>query len=242
MASITDTYALDMTPGAIPAVVHLSQYDSGARELKFLLYAGSRPYTPQNGSTVTIRGGKPDGTIYEYVCTVSENAVTITPTTQMTAVKGIHEAEIRIYNGSDMIGTANIRIMVEQSPFPESFRASATELPIIEGASKAAIDAEEYKNAALNSQNAASTSAAQAANSATEASRSASAAATSEVAAKTSETNASNSAKAAAASEKNAMSATPDGYASLASTFNALGLYVDSEGYTCQAIGEEAKD
>lgn len=242
MGKIEDTYALDMTPGSIPEVVHLSQYDTGARDIKFLLYAGSRPYTPQNGSTVTIRGGKSDGTIYEYTCTVSGNAATLTPTTQMTAVKGIHEAEIRIYNGSDIIGSANIRIMVEPSPFPESFRASATEIPLVEGAHKAASDAEEYKNSALNSQNAASTSAAQAANSAEASSRSASAAAASETAAKTSETNASNSAKAAAASEKNAMSATPDGYASLASTFNALGLYVDSEGYTCQAISGETQD
>jgi hypothetical protein len=242
LGKIEDTYALDMTPGGIPEVVHLSQYDSGVRDIKFLLYSGSRPYTPQTGSRVTIRGGKSDGTIYEYECTVSGNSVTLTPTTQMTAVKGIHEAEIRIYNGSDIIGSANIRIMVEQSPFPESFRASATEIPLVEGAHKAAYDSEEYKNAALNSQNAASASAAQAANSAAESSRSASAAAASETAAKTSETNASNSAKAAAASEKNAMSATPDGYASLASTFNALGLYVDSEGYTCQAIDEEAKD
>ena len=231
-----------MTPGSIPEVVHLSQYDTGARDIKFLLYAGSRSYTPQSGSIVTIRGGKPDGTIYEYECTVSGNTATLTPTTQMTAVKGIHEAEIRIYNGSDIIGSANIRIMVEPSPFPEIFRASATELPIIEGANKAAFDAEKYKNAALNSQNAASASAEQANNSATESSRSASAAAASEAAAKTSETNAANSAKAAAASEKNAMSATPDGYASLAATFNALGLYVDSEGYTCQAISGETQD
>lgn len=240
MGKIEDTYALDMTPGSIPEVVHLSQYDSGARDIKFLLYAGSRPYTPQTGSTVTIRGGKPDGTIYEYVCTVSENAATVTPTAQMTAVKGIHDAEIRIYNGSDIIGSANIRIMVEQSPFPESFRASATELPIIEGASKAAIDAEEYKNAALNSQNAASTSATQAANSATEASRSASAAATSETATKASETAAASSAAAAAQSEKNAMSATPSGYSTLADTFNALGFYVDQDGYVCHAINSEA--
>lgn len=240
MASITDTYALDMTPGAIPAVVHLSQYDSGARELKFLLYAGSRLYTPPTGSTVTIRGGKPDGTIYEYACTVSENAATVTPTAQMTAVKGFHDAEIRVYKGSDIIGSANIRIMVEPSPFPESFRASATELPIIEGASKAAIDAEEYKNAALNSQNAASTSATQAANSAAAASRSASAAATSETATKASETAAASSAAAAAQSEKNAMSATPSGYSTLADTFNALGLYVDQDGYVCHAINSEA--
>ena len=242
MEKIEDTYALDMTPGAIPAVVHLSQYDSGMRDIKFLLYAGSRPYTPQTGSSVTIRGGKPDGTIYEYTCTVLGNAVTVTPTLQMTAVRGFHDAEIRIYSDSDMIGSANVRIMVEQSPFPESFRASATELPLVEGAHKAAYDAEEYKNSALNSQNAASASATQAASSAMAASKSASAAAASETASKTSEANAANSAKAAATSEKNAMSATPDGYSSLASTFNALGLYVDSEGYTCQAINTEAKD
>lgn len=55
-------------------------------------------------------------------------------------------------------------------------------------------------------------------------------------------TAAASSAAAAAASEKNAMSATPDGYSKLASTFNALGLYVDSDGYPCHAINDEAQD
>lgn len=53
---------------------------------------------------------------------------------------------------------------------------------------------------------------------------------------------AASSATSAAASEKNAMSATPDGYSKLASTFNALGLYVDSDGYPCHAINDEAQD
>ena len=55
-------------------------------------------------------------------------------------------------------------------------------------------------------------------------------------------TAAASSAAAAAASEKNAMSATPDGYSKLAGTFNALGLYVDSDGYPCHAINDEAQD
>ena len=55
-------------------------------------------------------------------------------------------------------------------------------------------------------------------------------------------TDAAGYAGAAAESAKNAMSATPDGYSTLASTFNALGLYVDSEGYMCQAISGETQD
>ena len=54
--------------------------------------------------------------------------------------------------------------------------------------------------------------------------------------------NAAQSASAAAESAKNAMSSTPDGYSTLASTFNALGLYVDSEGYMCQATNGETQD
>lgn len=219
MPSITDTYSLDMTPGTIPAVVHLSQYDIGEREMKFLLYAGSKPYSPPDGSTVTIRGGKPDGTIYEYSCNTSGNAVTVQPTEQMTAVKGFHDAEIRVYNGTNIIGSANLRIMVEPSPFPEGYRVSTTQIPAIEGAAQAATDA-------LASRNAASAYKSQAADSASAAKNSATAAAASETAAKDSESAAKNSAAAAATSEKNAMSATPDGYNELASTFNALGLSV----------------
>lgn len=42
------------------------------------------------------------------------------------------------------------------------------------------------------------------------------------------------SAKQAADSAANAMSGTPDGYADLAKTFNALNLYVDEDGDVCQ--------
>ena len=71
---------------------------------------------------------------------------------------------------------------------------------------------------------------------------SASSASTSATNAAASEANASNSAAAAAISEANAFSGTPEGYAELASTFNALGLYVDSDGYICQALFGETKD
>ena len=81
-----------------------------------------------------------------------------------------------------------------------------------------------------------------AAQSAGQAAASASSASTSATNAAASEANASNSAAAAAISEANAFSGTPEGYAELASTFNALGLYVDSDGYTCQALFGETKD
>ena len=81
-----------------------------------------------------------------------------------------------------------------------------------------------------------------AATSATSATQSANNASTSATNAAASALSASNSAAAAAISEANAFSGTPEGYAELASTFNALGLYVDSDGYTCQALFGETKD
>jgi hypothetical protein len=241
-----------MEPGGVEPSVHVSQYDAGSR---ILLFDFGPSYSIPAGASVSIRGTKPDKTGFAYPCTIASGKASIVVQDQMTVCAGRVPCEVRIEVDGTRIHSATFVLYVKPSALADDTKISETELPIVEGAQRAASAAEESKNAALSSQNAASSSATQAANSAKAASGSASAAAASATASKISEANAADSAKAAAASataskiseanaadsakaaaasEKNAMSA--------ASAFNALGIYVDSEGYACQAINEEPKD
>lgn len=231
---ITEQLRLNLIPNGIPPVIHVSQYDVG-RTLQFIIYNGSSQYVFTSGESAILLGTKPDGHIFIYDLTISNNVLSIDTTEQMLAIPGNVKAEIRVQGADKDIGTANFIFDVEESPIYKDIIYSDSEIPAIE---KAAANIGQAKDAASQAQayrNGAQTAA-------TNAAASASSASTSATNAAASEANASNSAAAAAISEANAFSGTPEGYAELASTFNALGLYVDSDGYTCQALFGETKD
>jgi len=231
---ITEQLRLNLIPNGIPPVIHVSQYDVG-RTLQFIIYNGSSQYVFTSGESAILLGTKPDGHIFIYDLTISNNVLSIDTTEQMLAIPGNVNAEIRIQGADKDIGTANFIFAVEESPIYKDIIYSDSEIPAIE---QAAANIGQAKDAASQAQ-AYMTNAQTAA---TNAAASASSASTSATNAAASEANASNSAAAAAISEANAFSGTPEGYAELASTFNALGLYVDSDGYTCQALFGETKD
>ena len=231
---ITEQLRLNLIPNGIPPVIHVSQYDVG-RTLQFIIYNGSSQYVFTSGESAILLGTKPDGHIFIYDLTISNNVLSIDTTEQMLAIPGNVKAEIRVQGADKDIGTANFIFDVEESPIYKDIIYSDSEIPAIEQAAAnigqakdAASQAQAYRNEAQTA--------------ATNAAASASSASTSATNAAASEANASNSAAAAAISEANAFSGTPEGYAELASTFNALGLYVDSDGYTCQALFGETKD
>lgn len=231
---ITEQLRLNLIPNGIPPVIHVSQYDVG-RTLQFIIYNGSSQYVFTSGESAILLGTKPDGHIFIYDLTISNNVLSIDTTEQMLAIPGNVKAEIRVQGADKDIGTANFIFDVEESPIYKDIIYSDSEIPAIEQAAAnigqakdAASQAQAYRNGAQTA--------------ATNAAASASSASTSATNAAASEANASNSAAAAAISEANAFSGTPEGYAELASTFNALGLYVDSDGYTCQALFGETKD
>jgi len=232
---ITEQFRLNLIPNGIPLVIHVSQYDVG-RTLQFIIYNGSSRYAFASGESAILLGTKPDGHIFIYDLTISNNVLSIDTTEQMLAIPGNVNAEIRIQgaDGKD-IGTANFIFAVEESPIYKDIIYSDSEIPAIDAAVANIGIAKAAAEEATSSKNSAATSATSATQSANNASTSATNAAASAL-------SASNSAAAAAISEANAFSGTPEGYAELASTFNALGLYVDSDGYTCQALFGETKD
>lgn len=231
---ITEQFRLNLIPNGIPPVIHVSQYDVG-RTLQFIIYNGSSQYVFTSGESAILLGTKPDGHIFIYDLTISNNVLSIDTTEQMLAIPGNVKAEIRVQGADKDIGTANFIFSVEESPIYKDIIYSDSEIPAIEQAAANIGQAKDAASQAKAYRNEAQTAA-------TNAAASASSASTSATNAAASEANASNSAAAAAISEANAFSGTPEGYAELARTFNALGLYVDSDGYTCQALFGETKD
>lgn len=203
---------LDMIPGRIAPVVHVSQGDIG-REIEFTLYENGTEYTIPESASVTVQGTKSDS--HAFIYSNSEGTevafdgavVTLLTTEQMTIIAGKVICEIKVKTADATLYTANFIIDVESSALPSDAELSASDLPLIKKAEEAAdkladISDEIEKADELVAQIKDNVTTAK--NSATSAAASATAAATSASNAKTSETNAASSKSAAATSASNA--------------------------------------
>ena len=176
------TEMLDVSPGGIPPIIHLSQYDKLTRTIVFNLIDDTGTYAIPSGAIATVRGTKPDKTGFEYEGIISGNTVTVNVQDQMTVCAGRIPCEIRI-SGFDesVLGTANFLLDIEPAALLDNTTISETELPLIEQATEAvaptlaaAKEAKTYASEAGTSETNASGYAAQSKNSAAAASSSAS--------------------------------------------------------------------
>lgn len=134
---ITQTYRLDMRPGATNEVVHVSQYDNDQNVLVFDLYDNGVPWNVPNGTSVLINGKKPDNYGFSYAAvSISGNRVICNLTTQMTAVAGATICELRVRNGAgtQIVGSANFVLAVEPAALTDETIISDTMIPLIEQA------------------------------------------------------------------------------------------------------------
>lgn len=190
---------LDVLPGAMPPIVHVSQGDVG-RQFSISIYDDTGAAYPLTGKTLSIVGHKGDGNVFQYAIpssAISGNVVTITTEEQMTPVAGKALCEIRIEQGGTKLGTCNFVMDVEQGP-ADMGSLSTSALYMIDAIferAQADIDA------AAASAATASQKAADAASSATDAASSASASAAS---AATATAKANAAAKSATAADKSA--------------------------------------
>ena len=149
----TITVKLSITPGGIPPVIHLSQYDKTARTLSFLLVDETGTYTVPSGASATIRGTKPDHTGFMYGCTIYGTTVSVAVQDQMTVCAGRVSCELRIA-GSDgsILGTANFWLAIEATALADDTIVSKTDLPMVEKAAEAYDATKEAAAAALVSE------------------------------------------------------------------------------------------
>lgn len=139
---IIQKYNLNMIPDKVPVMVRVSQYDQFSRTIIFSLYDGAIEYEIPSGSTISVRGTKPDHTGFEYPCTFEGNEVSFNIEPQQTVLSGLVPSEIRITSNNEIVGSCNFIINVEPTPLDESTVISDTELPLIEEASQAAVIAQ----------------------------------------------------------------------------------------------------
>ena len=169
---ITQRTKLDMRPGGVMPVVHVSQYDNDAAALIFDLYDGGELFTVPTGSSVLLNGLKPDNYGFSYqAASISGNTVVCNLTTQMTAVAGAVVCELRVRNGAgtQIIGSCNFILQVEAAALTDDTIISDTMIPLIEQAVEIASNLDRYitqtqSNAEVSA--AAATTATNAANSA----------------------------------------------------------------------------
>jgi hypothetical protein len=145
MAIQAQKIKLNMVPGGIIPVVHLSQNDIG-RVLQFELYDGVSAASITTGTTVTVEGTKPDRHAFQYDATISGNVVTVNTVQQMVIVPGTVECTLTLTYSGQVIGTALFFMEVERSGLDMNADVSDTELPALMDLARA--NAERAENAA----------------------------------------------------------------------------------------------
>ena len=137
---ITTQTELDVSPGGIAPVVHVSQYDTGSRTLVFNLTASAGDLILPQGTKAEIRGTKPDGNGFSYECDLTGKTVTADLTEQMTAAAGKAICEIVLYTGTPateaepasdnftQLATANFILFIERAALDKDTLKSGSEI------------------------------------------------------------------------------------------------------------------
>ena len=216
-----------LDPGA-PQIIHAVQDDNDSRKIAFSIYAGGAQWAVPDGTLVTVRYKKPDGTAGFYdtlpdgstpAATIDGNAVTVALVPQAFTVCGNVPVQIKLYNSAGasiatfavvMHVSANVvsdAEIVSSDYYSVLTKQIADVLAAAEGIEGNVTAAQAAAEQAASSASAAAGSATAAAGSASSASTAAEQAQTAATNAGTSETNAARSASAAAGSASTASEA-----------------------------------
>ncbi len=106
---------VDVTPGGKPKVIHVSQYDSGSRNLEFALFSDDAEFIMPEGAEAEINGTKPDGNGFSVLGTVDGNVVSVTLTEQMAAIAGRVPCKIMVEKSGKKLLTETFILMVDRA-------------------------------------------------------------------------------------------------------------------------------
>lgn len=102
MSLQTIEFDLQITPGSIPPVLHLAQYDSG-RKFYANLKNGSAAFYPTAGSTAKIKGFNAAGVAWEQEATIFNNTVSFAPAGAATDQFGVMPVTIEITHDGETL-------------------------------------------------------------------------------------------------------------------------------------------
>lgn len=84
---VTENISIDVRPGGVPVVIHVTQYEVGLRKFVFTPYTSNGTQTVVAGSA-TLEGTKPDGYAFQQACQMIDGVITYTLQEQLCAVEG----------------------------------------------------------------------------------------------------------------------------------------------------------
>lgn len=113
MALVNRTFTLDITPGAIPQVVNVSEYDQNRQYTVTLVDEGGVFEIP-SGTTAKVEGTI-KGSPFSVDATVSSNTVTFTLSESMTAKAGDVWCKIKLVKDSKPIQSCAFILRVDKA-------------------------------------------------------------------------------------------------------------------------------
>lgn len=105
----TAALRVDMLDPGAPQIIHAVQDDSNSRKIAFSIYAGGAQWAVPDGTLVTVRYKKPDGTAGFYdtlpdgstpAATIDGNVVTVALVPQAITVRGNVPVQIKLYDSA----------------------------------------------------------------------------------------------------------------------------------------------
>jgi hypothetical protein len=145
------TIDLNMIPSGVPPVVHVNQYETQLNAFVFQLYNGSEPFAIPNNAAVLMNGLKPDGNVFSFAASsTSGNTAICNCEQQMVPLAGTVVCELRVRTASEIIGTCNFILLVEEAPLHDDSVISETTIPLIEQAIDIAANLAEYIETTLD--------------------------------------------------------------------------------------------
>lgn len=126
-------YNIDVpiTPGVMPPVIHIGQYDSGRDYICHLKNDDGTDYTIPSGTTATFTGCNPRKEVFELEATVdtSANTVTITPKDEATSMFGKYGATLNLTLNDEQMSPIVILMDVQKAGATDEEIAGAANFP-----------------------------------------------------------------------------------------------------------------
>ena len=155
------TININLVPSGVPPVIHVSQYEAQLNAFTFRLYNGAEAFNIPSNAAVLMNGLKPDGNVFSFAAaSTSGNIAVFNCEQQMVPLPGRVVCELRVRTSSEIIGTCNFLLQVEESPLHDDSVISETTIPLIEQAIDIAANLAEYIETTLSARDEAVASAA----------------------------------------------------------------------------------
>lgn len=113
MSQVTE-YRLDLRPEGIPEPVHVSQGDTGWRNLTFRLFFDGEPFSVPAGTSAEIVGRKSDGSTFSEAMTTGTDTVSLAITGDMTDIYGCSMCRLQLRSGDLLLASGLFALMVEK--------------------------------------------------------------------------------------------------------------------------------